>query len=176
MIRLSFLIIALAVQVGWSVQAHAEALSFERYYIKKYSCAEASDIHECQKQPTEFHEIGIIRRGARVCGIAHYSSFRKTDVTRFVGTISGNLAQIEFSSSHDQEKVATGTIVLTPKSAKWMPKIVGWSGGGGYHSSPFVAHRTQMPGKRETYLTDAKGECDIYLSNGTPLEKLGWDF
>lgn len=129
-----------------------------------------------KSNPPEFHEIGIIRRGARVCGIAHYSSFRKTDVTRFFGTISGNLAEIEFSSSHDQEKVATGTIVLTPKSAKWRPKTVGWSGGGGYHSSPFMAHRAQKPGEKESYVVDAKRECEEFLSNGKPLDKLGWDF
>jgi hypothetical protein len=175
MIRLGFLIIAFATQVACSVQARAEVLRFERYYIKEYSCAEAGDIHECQRH-TEFHGIGIIRRGARVCGITHYSSYRKTDVTRFVGTISGNVAEIEFSSSHDQEKIATGTIELTLKSARWVPKTVGWDGGGGYHSSPFLAHRTQKPGERETYLVDAKFECERFLSDGTPFEKLGWSF
>jgi hypothetical protein len=176
MTRLTFLIMVLYSQVAWSVQARDEVPRYERYYIKKYSCAGTSDIHECQKLPPEFDEISIIRRGARVCGIAHYSSFRKIDVTRFVGTISGNLAEIEFSSSHDQEKVATGTIVLTPKSAKWMPKSVGWSGGGGYHSSAFVAHRAKKPREKESYFEEAKRECEEFLSNGTPFEKLGWDF
>jgi hypothetical protein len=179
------LIIAIVTQVFCSVLARAEELSFERYYIAKYPCEVNSirddDVHECQKHVASgglylFHGIGIVRRGSRVCGIAHFSSYQKTDVTRFVGTISGNIAKIQFSSSHDQEKLAIGTIVLTSKKAQWNPEIEEWSAGGGYHSSSFVAPRVSKPAERESYVVAAKRECEKFLTDESPFEKLGWDF
>lgn len=185
MIQFSVLIMALVAQVGWLVQAHAKEPSFERYYVAKFPCEgkniSDNDIRKCQEHIArgglwQFHGIGIVRRGSRVCGITHFSSYQKTDVTRFVGTISSNVAKIQFSSSHDQEKVAIGTIVLTSNKVKWRPEVEEWSAGGGYHSSSFVALRVSKPAERESYVVEAKHECEKFLSDGSPFEKLGWDF
>jgi len=175
-------VVAIFLDVLLPSSASANDISFVRYYIKTFPCQRGmNNYKECVRHTRNgglwsHSSIGIIRKGEHVCGIAHYSSAGKTDVTRFVGAMEGSRARVSYSSSHNPTEVAEAFLTLTPKSAMWEP-IARWkTEPSGYHSVRSIMLRANKPGADESYIVDAKRECQEFLASGTEFERLAWEF
>jgi|GEM_PF-5296105 len=154
-----------------------------RYFMKEYTCAPSSSTYEeclATKKAGEiwfFYAIGIAIRGNKICGIADYSA-NKVDVTRFVGNIVGNKANITYSSSWNFGARGKADITISNNKLYWKTtKEFDIGSHRGYHSGKFeLPELTKSIPKNNSYIFSVKEICQDFLIDNIPFDELAWGF